>query len=74
MNKIVETITATDDAGNEYTLSVWQTFLKSVTTGGTQLVPGLKTILDEHGHHVNVVDYDNGEFIVVETGTKLKRK
>lgn len=73
MNKHIETIIATDESGNRYTLAVWQKFIESRTLSGTSIIPGMKTIYDQNGHHVNVVDYEKGDFLVVETQTELKR-
>lgn len=75
MNKKVkiETIHAVDDLNGKYVLSVWQDLIEATTTSGTEWVTGLKSVCDQNGNNVNVLDYDKGEFLVVATNTKLKR-
>ena len=71
--KHIDTITVQDDHGMTHQLRVYQTFIESTTSSGTSTTPGLKTIINQDGHSVNVVDFQRGEFLVVQTNTPLKR-
>ena len=61
---------ATDDQGKLHEVTIYQTFIKAGSRGGTQEVAGLKSLELGNGSAVNRIG--QGEYEVVATGAKLR--
>lgn len=45
---------AHDELNKPYSLILFQTFIVTTTTSGTEEVPGMKTLQTDRGEHVNI--------------------
>ena len=60
-----------DAQGRVYTIVEYTDFIQAETFGRSEEVEGLKELRLSNGQHVNLLS--EGEFQIVETGTKLRK-
>lgn len=67
--KQIGTFTARSADGDEYTINVFQDFIVAATRGGSQDVPGIKSLRTDNGQHVNWIE--KGKYELVDSGLEL---
>ena len=68
--KRVGSFKATDDAGTVHEIDIYQTFITTITTEGSSVVPGVKELRMSNGWNVNRLG--NGKYQIVQTKQNLQ--
>lgn len=66
-------VVTVDENGNRHNLSVMRDFANFNINGVDYSTPGEWFIIDQYDNDIAVIDYDNGEFLIPSTNTKLTR-